>query len=164
MNILVWSEMQTRDVIRQVDLMCPGIIEERDVEYRYTNHRQHISRNGNRSLKHKRSTAKAKIYAGLTLIGFGLFGLFDPTRFAQARIINTVFAMAGAYIGGMFGMPHAGFVYGTAIGNAVALTVIYGIPVFTIASGVWMMTKGMFEYHQLRTGGSSGSYLESFIA
>lgn len=158
MNILVWAEMQSQDVLLTVDMMCPDIIQEKDVEYRYTNHQTVVP-----EFEQLSPAGKEKIYAGLTLIGYGVAQFADPTKAWQMRQYQKVGTRIGFAVGARF--PAAvgagpGAAFGHSVGTTFGFLMIYGSAFVSLASGVYMTAEGMIEYHHRGTG---DSFVRNFI-
>lgn len=141
MNLAVWAQMQSLEILQRVDEMLDIDVE--DDLLKLSSH-SHISRNGNRSLK-RFTRGHGKVAAGVSLVAIGLAGLLDPTKAWQARKIQLAFALAGAYIGSMLGMGLAGFGIGSVVGGVVAAVYLYAVPMITIASGIYLIVDGLFE-------------------
>ena len=145
MNMAVWAEMQPIENLAVLDLHLPDLVDEDDLIERYTSRRWKEARD----LMKDRSglTGREKLDAGLSLVAAGATALLMPGNAWAATRIVTAFALAGAYIGSFFpGLGTAiGFNVGAMIGTVVAGVWVYGIPIASIALGLYMIVDGVID-------------------
>ena len=145
MNIVIWAQTQTMDVLRTVDRMLPGLGEAIEEDL----HKLATSQPTYREVKSKRHTTRgrAKVAVGVGLVAVGMAGILDPTKAWQARKIQLAFALAGAYVGSLLGPAGGtiGFGVGSVIGGGVAFAYLYALPVYTVATGAYLVITGLYE-------------------
>jgi len=118
MNMAVWAEMQPIENLAVLDLHLPDLVDEDDLIERYTSRRWKEARD----LMKDRSglTGREKLDAGLSLVAAGATALLMP----------------GTAIG---------FNVGAMIGTVVAGVWVYGIPIASIALGLYMIVDGVID-------------------
>ena len=146
MNRIVWAEMQSMDVLQQVDVMLPNLVNIDEEERRWHGDRYRRARQSKDSLSTEKR-GKGKVVLGVSLVAAGVTALVFPGNAFMAARIQQAFALTGMAIGGLFGPQGAaaGWGIGMIAGGVVAAVWVYGVPMSQIVVGGYLVVSGLIE-------------------